>query len=299
MNKRIIIATTFRDFTGDENDEIQKLFLKSIKNQNYNNWLLVVTIFQEKKVKIVLNSMGINCKFFNSHNKGYKYSHTEVILNAIKEINFDDIIIWTTCDVIFEPNFFDNIIKHLPPKSFGICAPHIIYNNLGDYYKNINYYSFLFNGIDTVFFTADVINKDFINDLINYPNREWGLFEHFLSALGKLYANNLVNFYFLNKIRKINNPIKMRFNHNSAMGISYAKNWKTLYKFLSDKKLSLNFYHLFYCYKQFKAINGGNLRLYLENWKSFLSRDFFLSLIPKNLKIKLKLSKTAKFKNFN
>ena len=46
-NKRIIIATTFRDFIGNDNDKIQFAFLDSIKSQSYTNYELVVTKFKE------------------------------------------------------------------------------------------------------------------------------------------------------------------------------------------------------------------------------------------------------------
>jgi hypothetical protein len=48
-NLKIIVCTTFRDFTGSENDDIQRLFLSSLDFQSYKNFELVVTLFGEKR----------------------------------------------------------------------------------------------------------------------------------------------------------------------------------------------------------------------------------------------------------
>ena len=37
-NKKILIATTFRNFNGSENDKIQRMFLNSLVNQSYKNF---------------------------------------------------------------------------------------------------------------------------------------------------------------------------------------------------------------------------------------------------------------------
>lgn len=49
---KIILCTTFRDFKGTENDEIQYRFLDGIRQQTYQNYQVVTTTFGEKKSKI-------------------------------------------------------------------------------------------------------------------------------------------------------------------------------------------------------------------------------------------------------
>lgn len=46
---KIILCTTFRDFKGTENDEIQYRFLDGIRQQTYQNYQVVTTTFGEKK----------------------------------------------------------------------------------------------------------------------------------------------------------------------------------------------------------------------------------------------------------
>src|SRR5262245_3842408 len=107
-DRKIVIATTFRDFVGNDNDRVQMLFLESLKNQTYKNWELAVTVFNEKNVEATLRKEEIPFTLHNSPPDGsYRYSHTDVLLNAIKSqpSNEETILLWTTADVIYEPSF--------------------------------------------------------------------------------------------------------------------------------------------------------------------------------------------------
>ena len=48
---QIIISTTFREFKEDENSKMQVAFLRSLQKQTMKNFVLVVTIFNEKNVE--------------------------------------------------------------------------------------------------------------------------------------------------------------------------------------------------------------------------------------------------------
>ena len=49
--KKIVVTTTFRSFMGDKNDRLQRSFLRSLKKQTYQNFILVVTIYREKNIE--------------------------------------------------------------------------------------------------------------------------------------------------------------------------------------------------------------------------------------------------------
>ena len=46
---QIILSTTFRDFDKSMNDRMQMRFLHSLKSQTFQDFILVVTVFDEKK----------------------------------------------------------------------------------------------------------------------------------------------------------------------------------------------------------------------------------------------------------
>ena len=95
MSRKIIFCTTFRDFTGSENDEIQLQFLKSIQDQSYKNFELCVTIFKEKNIEKVLK------KFSFKYNTTYSsidiwLSFTDTLLNGVKYLELGkNIFIWS------------------------------------------------------------------------------------------------------------------------------------------------------------------------------------------------------------
>ena len=51
--KKILVCVTFREFNGDENDRIQRLFLESIKEQTYKNYKIIATVYREKNVELL------------------------------------------------------------------------------------------------------------------------------------------------------------------------------------------------------------------------------------------------------
>jgi hypothetical protein len=206
---KIIICTTFRDFNGSENDDIQLLFLKSIMEQTYNNYLVVATIFGEKNVESALNQSVAKEKLliYKSELKDYKYSLTEVVLNGIDAARkFDDsIVIWTTCDVIFEKDFFQNIRNVYRDKLCGIIHPNIGYATLSDYYNQIKIIRGLNDGIDTMFFATNFFTDTVYDKIMKYKFYNWGIFEVFLVGLSRQFSRNRFNLYGLNKLHKIYN----------------------------------------------------------------------------------------------
>jgi len=243
--REIFICTTFRDFNGTENDEIQKLFLESLKNQTYQKFELVVTIFKEKNVENKIKEFNLPVKFYYNSPQDYKYSHTEVLLNCIKEadnIFSNTIIIWTTADVIFENNFFEIINDYLPRNGIAIVHPHYIYGNINDLVKNNNSILTLKSGMDIVIFDGSLFcNKNILEDIKKYKNLNWGLFEHFLCALGFLYAKKRINLFYKTKVKKIINNLSIL---QETMPTADPRNIDSFKKFLKEKHLTYDFFLL-------------------------------------------------------
>ncbi|MGC9031683.1 MAG: hypothetical protein ACP5H7_02915 [Minisyncoccia bacterium] len=278
-----------RDFKGVDNDKIQELFLKSLQDQSYKNFELIITIFKEKNVENTINKFNLPVRFFYCPSGDYKYSHTEVLLNCIKTArsNLENcIIIWSTADVIFENNFFEFINGNLPKYAVATSHPHIIYRSINDFITGEKPLLSLGTGMDVVIFDGLFFsNEEVVNDIESYKNINWGLFEHFLSALAYLYAEHRINFYYQIKIKKIVNDLK-NLNENVPKQDNY--NIVSFKNFLKDKKLSYNFFYLFWCNLVFDLHNSSRLRYYWDFKRYFITKDFLFSLIPKKLKILIK-----------
>jgi len=256
----IIVCTTFRDFKGSENDEIQRMFLKSLENQTYKNFELVVTLFGEKNVQSEVKKFNFKSFFYNSdiENK-YRYSLTKVILNAIKhsssnkEENF--LILWTTCDVIYENNFFATIIKNYKNNVIGTIHPHITYSSILKFNeKNTNKKEQLFSGFDLIYFDKEFLSNHKIKySFENYIFYDWGVFEHFLIALNELNkSSNMINIYKESKIYKIENDRELTNEPNQFLINSHRLNSITFNKFLDENKITKKYFDLTYCHIKFK-----------------------------------------------
>lgn len=115
-NNHIVIATTFRDFNGSLNDQIQLNFLDSLVSQSYKNFTLVVTIFREKNVEKVINSHPVNSAiFFSEIPQNKKFCLSDVFMNGLRVLADKPSagLIWTTCDVIFETDFLEKLSRSL------------------------------------------------------------------------------------------------------------------------------------------------------------------------------------------
>lgn len=284
---KIIIATTFRDFIGDENDKIQRLFLESIKNQTYKNWELVVTVFNEKKVESVLQNSGLNVKIYNEKKGGYKFSLTKVFLNGYMEIKKykNSILIWTTADVIFEKKFFNKIRKYNSTKTSLISHPNIQYLDVKDFLDNSGTQNTPNSGIDFVCFSSESLVDNFIDDVKSYFFKNWGVFEHFLVALSDIYCDERRNLWGKSNVSKISNDRNTHNETEDYFMVSSVNNGKVFNKFLNDKNLPNTYWKLDYCNSRFKPFNGfiykSYFLVYYLNKKIIIIRDCLLSCFAK------------------
>lgn len=212
MNKMIVISTTFRDFTGGDNDKLQINFLRSLSRQTYQNFILVVSLFGEKNVEnVVRKYLGNKSVFIDTIiHEGHRYSPTKTILNAIDysiKINAD-ILFDCSGDIEMENNFLYSIVKQYRPMYSGISHPNIFveYSSSG---KRLLSKGQTTRGIDARFFDVNIFkNDDAYNIIKNYTLYDWGGIEHLLFAVSFKYADSMINIYNLSKIIKTENDRK-------------------------------------------------------------------------------------------
>lgn len=82
---QIVISTTFRDFDGSHNDNMQLNFLLSLKRQTFQDFVLVATVFQEKKVdKVVRRLLGDKAVIVYDHgSEKYHFSLSKTFMNGV------------------------------------------------------------------------------------------------------------------------------------------------------------------------------------------------------------------------
>ena len=197
MGKKIYICTTFRDFNGSLNDQLQRAYLKGIAAQTYSNFELVVTLFGEKKVEENVRAiLGDKCYFKDEGKKDYKYSLSTVFLNGLERAKEeeDSILIWSTSDIVLDRNYFETIIKHYDDSMAGITHPNRHALLLEEKMKEKSRLADFTFGIDILFFSTKVLRKKECMDILQkYRFYGWGVFENFLATLGAEYAEKCIN----------------------------------------------------------------------------------------------------------
>ena len=128
---KIIVSCTFREFDGSENDRIQRLFLESIKNQTFKGITLAVTNFREKTVKKVIEDCGVDFRFFQSEMDLKFYSISETCYNAASLLTpGDSILLHTSADHIFPPQFFEIVANRMLPGGSVTSFPQRIFDGV-------------------------------------------------------------------------------------------------------------------------------------------------------------------------
>jgi len=258
QTKKIYISTTFREFDGSANDAIQRLFLDSLKNQTYTNQQLVVTVFHEKTVKDTVRSIIPDAVIREADAGGYRFSLTDVLLNTMDVARDDQksVIIWTTCDVIFEKNFFENIIRNYSEKFSGTSHPHRYYQTIDEFKNSPD--NFIYNkgfGIDTVFFAAEVLLSERVRDIITkYRFVNWGCFENFLAGIAEKYSDKKINLNKLSYIVKIVNDRDANKETQEYFHECTLMNRPVLLEFFRKEGLPEEFEHAHVCNAQFTVI---------------------------------------------
>ncbi|MFM2482035.1 hypothetical protein [Celerinatantimonas sp. YJH-8] len=294
------IATTFREFDGSANDQIQRLFLERLSSESEVDIKLIVTTFGERNVKKTLDEYMLNYEIFEEEKNNYRFSLTNVLLNAINNsyINPNDFVIWTTCDVIFDHNFFLSIKNHAQMCTKGISIvshPHLIFSDIQALKDNRYVIHGPNDGIDFLGFSGAALSEDFKRDIkLNFFS-DWGVFEHFLVAVA--VKNNLkrINLFSETKAKKICNDRLVNNENDKYFQMSLNKNWPVLNDYIKKYSLSKKFKYLVYCNLQYSIPSIINLIVYrirfTANYASYTKlsiKSFISSKIPYKLKCKIK-----------
>lgn len=233
MKKKIIVCTTFRDFNGNTNDKIQRLFLQSLREQTYQDYILVATIFKEKNVEETLREMSIPYATYQGKTPECKFSLTEVFLNGLEVARQHpgSVIMWTTCDTIYDRTFFEKLAEIRD----GVCGtsyPHTGYRTIDDFMKRTNRMNIWF-GIDAIFFEESVFDEKATDAIRRYPNRDWGYFEFFLTGIGMVFAKRMINMR-PSMIARIDNDFEAAGRKYEDVKVSCGKNAIELKRFGKD-----------------------------------------------------------------
>lgn len=207
---KIIVNTTFRDFKGNENDRMQINFLKSLQRQTMQDFMLVVTIFNEGNVEEIVQSMlGNQCVFiYDEMNGNYKFSLSKTFMNGVDYglQNNADILLDCSSDIILQSNFLEVVAKNCCENSAGICHPNIFLNKTSAG-KRVFEYGEISKGIDARYFSLDLFRNNHVYDLMNkYPSFDYGAgIEMQLCCIGIKYAKKRHNIFPESKVLKVEN----------------------------------------------------------------------------------------------
>jgi hypothetical protein len=281
-DKRILICATLRDFKDKKHRSTQINFLKSIKNQSYQNYLLIVTQFFEKDLNKTLDKLNIKycvikSKFLKKlYKKKSKFSLWEIVNNSYKFLKKDrNIVIVTLSDIIFDKNFFKTIVDHYEPNYCGTSWPQVNYKNLNNYKRgnifNIinlkNTYHELMYPLermmsDAYFFCGNnFLNEKFkkIWNKCKFHGRSDGislpLFFNFFSNTKR------INIYFKSKIHNIhNNTLDNKKREPHEFNVIFYENSLIIDKFVKLMNIPIKYWKKFFSYRKINIFNSYKIK---------------------------------------
>ena len=136
--REIFVCCTFREFDGGPNAQISERFLEGLRQQTYTNFRLIVTSYREEHVRDAIATSGLKHQFHQSDKRDCLYSWTEIIANSFQYLKQgENIILWTYTDLIFEPNYFEEVVRNFTSGIGGTSYPQITYTSLEDFENGI------------------------------------------------------------------------------------------------------------------------------------------------------------------
>jgi hypothetical protein len=257
----ILIAVTFRDFNGSDNDRIQRLFIDTLRRQTYSNWRLVVGLFNEKRVEEEIRKEGVPAVFHrNGPVSGYKFSLTDVLLNAVEESGAEEhsIILWTTCDVLFPPDFLATVVRHATPGFVAVSHPHLMYASLDDLAVARQIPASLNSGMDLVIMDGALFrNERNLRIIRDFRFRDWGIFEHFLVGFAQVAATRRINLFGVANIGNVENDRVVGAETQNWLLACWNTNNVVIDRFIADYRRSPELLKLIYCHMQFQHLTSS------------------------------------------
>lgn len=273
--RRIYVCTTFREFNGDANAEIQNRFLDSLEAQTFRNWELVATTFGETTVEPTLAARTFDSRVIDAGRpSGYRYSLTDVVVNGIRALEeTGGILLWTTADVIFSPSFLREVDARCGSDTAGLSHPHDVYSSLADYAAGRPADPpTLGDGIDFLFFDDNVLLRNGGKEIIErYRFVEWGIFEHFLVGVANACARERVNLWPAERVAKIDNDRVAAREDDAFFETSHRRNLAVCEQFVAAHHQSELLRSLRFCSLCFESVDRAR---FLETFGSEIWQFF-------------------------
>ena len=274
VDRRIYVATTFREFNGNANAAIQQRFLDSLEAQTYTNWELVATTFGEKTVAPTLAGRSFDSRVIDAGRPAtYRYSHTDVVMNGIRALEeTGGILLWTTADLIFSPTFLAEVNTQCRSGVAGLSHPHDVSNSITDYTAGARSNPLLRDGIDLLFLSDDILFGGGKEIIERYRFTDWGFFEHFLVGLSNACARTRVNLWPVERVAKINNDRVAAREDEEFLNTSLRRNWAVCEQFIADYHQNELLSSLSFCSLCFRPIEPSRfLKTFgWEIWEFFI-----------------------------
>lgn len=240
---QIIVSTTFRDFDGSSNDIMQKRFLYSLRRQTFQDFMLVVTIFEEKYVgEIAKAILGDRVSLvYDCGNKDYKFSLSKTFMNGVDYglENHADILVDCSSDIILQSNFLEVVHKRIKTHTAGISHPNIFREKRQD--GRVRYaYGSISRGIDVRFYALDLFQDRHVYEICNrFPSYDYGAgIETILCGIAIKYAHKRCNIFMESKVIKEENIRKGRIGSPTRFMREGAKrNIPRVKQFMQSEKL--------------------------------------------------------------
>ncbi len=207
---QIIVSTTFRDFDGSPNDKMQINFLRSLKSQTFQDFILVVTVFGEKNVaRVVKKILEDKAVIVYDHVCGkYRYSLSRTFMNGVDYglENHAGILMDCSSDVILQKNFLETVRKRSGMLTAGISHPNVFREKMSDGKKKY-FYGRLNQGIDVRFYSLDLFQNIHVHQILNrFPSYDYGAsIEIVLCGIAIKYAAKRSNIFMESKVLKEEN----------------------------------------------------------------------------------------------
>ena len=274
-----------------ENDEIQNLFVESLRNLK-TEMTLSLTQFDDEGVKEYIEKQNIKNYFVNFEKKklpdGNKYSNKIMLENAIDQYLKDDFeyFVYSTADILVPKTIVQSIekIKKKVGISKDFCA--LIYPNILKKNQTIESETTPHFGIDLFVFKISKNKMLKLKEAIkSWDQFDWGINDNFYVSVCEMLDLPIYNIYRDNKLIKIENDFKTIKEDRTWQTTSWKKNQKFFINFLSKNNLSLLYAYGSYYYLLIKIFRfrDFNFNLFIVYFKFYIKTPLYI--IKKVLKI--------------
>ena len=221
---------------------------------------------------------------------GYKFSLSDVLLNGIdiaEKIEEPSILIWSTCDIQLNPNFFQTVVNEYRQGFTGMVHPNINYSNINDLSHKKGHVADLYTGGIDLFFFDTAVLFEAKKDIIKYRFYDWGFFEYFLVALSIKYAKDRINLFSLSKIKKVFNDRNATREKNEYFDRCTEINYPTLINYVIEEGVSCDVENVmqYRAHKKFHVVKKDLLYIFILYRYKFNS--FVKNKMPKIWKSKI------------